>query len=112
MSRGFFPLVASSLVLFMGIVVLVQAFREKVDIPFSWPPLRPMLAIIGILLFALTVRPLGFVVSSALLIGVAGLAHTQNRVVDIVGSAVALIVGSWLLFIVFLGAPLHLWPRF
>jgi len=58
------------------------------------------------------VELLGIVVALALSLAVAGFAHREARIVEIVISIVTLIVLCVLIFVVALKLPLRLWPEF
>jgi hypothetical protein len=67
---------------------------------------------LALVVFGLSVEPLGVVVGLALTLAVAGAAHRESRIIEVAISMVTLIVLSLLIFVVALKLPLRLWPEF
>ena len=111
MGPGFFPTILGGLLAALGFSLTIPAlFRDGEALPRLG--LRPVLAILlGIVVFALLLAPLGFVIASAALILIAGLADPELRRVEHVGLTVFLIAFSVAIFVVLLGLPLNLWPN-
>jgi len=110
MGAGFFPLLIAILILATGLVVLAGALLARGGEVFGRIELRPMLVLAAMIAFALLIRPVGFVAASAAAILVSGVADPDNRPAALAGLAATLILGGWLIFIQFLGAPMRLWP--
>ena len=72
----------------------------------------PLLVIIGILSFALMIRPLGLFPATFLAFMISILGSTEMRWVESLIGAAAMTIFCWLLFVVLLNLPFQLWPRF
>lgn len=72
----------------------------------------PLLVIIGILAFAAMIRPLGLFPATFLAFMISILGSTEMRWIESLIAAVAMTLFCWLLFVVLLGLPFQLWPRF
>jgi len=110
MGPGFFPAMLGSLLAVLGLTLSIPALVRDGD-PFPRLHLRPLLTVlIGIILFALTLQPLGFVLSAAIFVLVCGLADPELRFVESAGLAVLLVAFCVGVFVAVLGLPLNLWP--
>ncbi len=111
MGPGFFPTILGGILAALGLSLTIPALVRNGD-PLPRLGLRPMLAILaGIVVFALLLTPLGFVIASAALILIAGLAEPELRRLEHVGLTLFLIAFSVAIFVVMLGLPLNLWPN-
>lgn len=72
----------------------------------------PVLVTAGVLLFAATIRPLGLVISSFLLVVVSSAATAEVRWVQTLIWAAVLAAFCAFLFPYVLNLPMQLWPRF
>jgi putative tricarboxylic transport membrane protein len=72
----------------------------------------PMLVIIAILSFAGLIRPLGLFPATFLAFMISILGSTEMRWIESLIAAAAMTAFCWLLFVVLLGLPFQLWPRF
>jgi putative tricarboxylic transport membrane protein len=113
MGPGYFPRLLGIGLLVIGVAVSVLACRvegERVD----WrPTLRPTgVLLAAILLFALTVQPLGAFVAVTLLMVTSALASPESRPVETLVSAVVVSGACGLIFIKGLGMQVPLWPWF
>jgi putative tricarboxylic transport membrane protein len=72
----------------------------------------PLLVIVGIITFALMIRPLGLFPATFLAFLISILGSTEMRWLESLIAAAAMTVFCWLLFIVLLNLPFQLWPRF
>ena len=110
MGPGFFPTILGGILAALGFTLAIPALVRDGD-PLVLPRLRPMVAIlIAISVFALLLAPLGFVLASAALILIAGLADPELRPLENVGLTLFLIAFSVAIFVVVLGLPMNLWP--
>lgn len=110
MGPGFFPTILGGILAALGFILAIPALVRDGD-PLVLPRLRPMVAIlIAISVFALLLAPLGFVLASAALILIAGLADPELRPLENVGLTLFLIAFSVAIFVVVLGLPMNLWP--
>jgi putative tricarboxylic transport membrane protein len=71
----------------------------------------PALVIVGIFLFAATIRPFGLVVATYLAFMVSILGSTEMRWIESLIAAAAMTLFCWLLFVKLLGLPFQLWPQ-
>ena len=110
MGPGFFPAMLGGLLAVLGLTLSIPALVRDGD-PFPRLHLRPLLTVlIGIIIFALTLQPLGFVLSAAIFVLVCGLADPELRFVESAGLAVLLVAFCVGVFVAVLGLPLNLWP--
>jgi putative tricarboxylic transport membrane protein len=109
---GTAPRMFAILLLGLGIaVMLVGVLTEGAHLAtYAWR--GPLFVSLGILSFALTIRPLGLVISAfaSFLISALGTPETKWKEAIIVG--ICLTAGCSLLFPYALGLPLQLFPRF
>ncbi|MEZ5649321.1 MAG: tripartite tricarboxylate transporter TctB family protein [Burkholderiaceae bacterium] len=114
MGPGYFPVVLSGLLVVLGLVILVGAFRKgaphlSVE-PIVW---RPLVTVLGaIALFAFALPKLGFVLSMIVLIVVSSLAAHDSRLRDTMISCLVLLVFSWVVFVQLLEVQFPTWPTF
>ena len=114
MGPGYFPRMLSIGMICLGVLIVRQGLpdlaggkgiRNGIDRSIWLIPL-------SLVVFGLSVEPLGVVIALALTLAVAGAAHRESRVTEVAISTVTLIVLSVLIFVVALKLPLHLWPEF
>ena len=119
MGPGYFPRMLSLGMICLGVLIVRQGLSDLVlpdlagakglrgglDRSFWLIPL-------ALVVFGLSVEPLGVVVALALTLAVAGAAHREARITEIAISIVTLIVLCVLIFVVALKLPLRLWPEF
>jgi hypothetical protein len=112
MGPGFFPRMLSFGLIGLGALIVLKGLS---DLPGGSGPgarLDRSLWLIpaSMVVFGLSVEPLGLVAALAVAIALAGAAHRQARLMEVAISAVALIALSVLIFVVVLKLPLRLWP--
>ncbi|MFV3129753.1 tripartite tricarboxylate transporter TctB family protein [Niveispirillum sp. KHB5.9] len=111
MGPGYFPTVLSALTGLMGLVIAGRSLaldgpdRERLH----WRQALPILG--AILAFGLAIRPLGLVIASALLFGIAALGSPDTKWRELLVVSAALILFAVGLFVLALGLPFPLWPR-
>jgi Tripartite tricarboxylate transporter TctB family len=114
MGPGYFPRMLSIGMICLGILIVRQGLPDlagskglgsRLDRSFFLIPL-------SLVVFGLSVEPLGVVIALALTLAVAGAAHREARVAEVAISIAVLIMLSILIFVVALKLPLHLWPEF
>ena len=112
MGPGYFPTVLAGLTGLLGVIIAGRSFV------LEGPPLdrlhwRQALPILGaILAFGLAIRPLGLVIASALLFALAAFGSNDTKWRELLIVSTALIVLTVGLFVLALGLPFPLWPRF
>ena len=112
MGAGFFPLVLGLVLAAVGLVVMARSLLVAGD-GLPRLHLRPLLSLLlALVLFGLMLRPLGLIVSAAVLVLVGGVSSPDFRLKEGVLLAAGLSVGAVLLFVLALGLPLPIWPSF
>jgi hypothetical protein len=111
MGPGYFPTYIGAVLIVLGSVVTALSFRwqgEGIG-HFTW---RGMILLsLGFLFFGWAIDRVGFVIALAGLIVLAALAGREFKLKEVVVLTVALIVGSWALFIWGLELPFPLFWR-
>jgi Tripartite tricarboxylate transporter TctB family len=111
MGPGFFPTLLGGILAALGLSLTIPAlFRSGAPLPGLG--LRPLLVILGaIVIFALSLQPLGFVAAAIVLVLVSAFADPTLRPAESIGLALLLTAFSVGVFVVLLGLPLNLWPN-
>jgi hypothetical protein len=112
MGPGFFPRMLSFGLIGLGAVIVLKGLSDLPGGRGLGARLDRSLWLIpaSMVVFGLSVEPLGLVAALAVAIALAGAAHRQARLMEVAISAVALIALSVLIFVVVLKLPLRLWP--
>jgi hypothetical protein len=110
MGAGYFPRVLGGFLAILGVLIFFKAFLvDGLKVPRLY--LKPNLFVLGALvLWALLLRPLGLVLSTAVMIFVAALGGFDFRWKEVFILSVALIAGAVGVFVYGLGLPFALWP--
>jgi len=112
MGPGMFPTLVGSLLAILGIVIALRGLRREGAPPDRFH-LRPfVLLLLAIAIFALAVEPLGLFVTILLAVAVAGFADRELSRLAMAITAVALAIGSCIVFVKLLGLQLEIWPPF
>ena len=110
MGPGFLPIVLGGILAALGLTLSIPALIRDGG-PLPRLGLRPLLTVlVAIVVFALLLRPLGFVLSAVVLVLMSGFADPELRRAESVGLALLLTAFSVALFVVLLGLPFNLWP--
>jgi len=110
MGPGFFPTMLGGLLAGLGLLLSIPSLVHDGD-AFPKLHLRPLLTILfGIVVFALSMQPLGFVLAAVILILICGFADPDLRPIESAGLAVLLTAFCVGVFFLLLGLPLNLWP--
>ena len=117
MGPGYFPLVLSGIIIFLGVIILVQSFfAEPDENPIGGVPWLALLLIIGALVFfGVTVRGLGLVPSLFITSFLSASASRQTSWLGAFAIAAFLTVISVVIFVWGLGLPLRMfgpWVKF
>lgn len=114
MGPGYFPRLLSLGMMCLGLLIVRQGLADLAGgTGLRAGPHRSLWLIpLALVVFGLSVEPLGVVLGLALTLAVAGVAHREAQIKEIAISIVTLIVLSVLIFVVALKLPLHLWPEF
>ena len=112
---GYFPLGLGLLLAALGALALFEALTIETEDgepigAFAWKPLGTILA--AVLLFGLLLPRLGMAATIPILVLVASFAGDEFHWRGVLISAVALTLGSWLIFIRGLKLVIPVWPPF
>lgn len=112
MGPAYMPRVLCGLMLVVAAVLFVRAYRVAPTETFSLG-VRPMLVVpASMVVFALTLRPLGLVLSICLAVAVASMSERGARFYEVAAAAVFLSVFAVAAFVWGLKLNLPIWPRF
>ena len=114
MGPGYFPTVLGGLLIFLGILVGLPAFRhdaeETVVEPIGW---RGLLVILGaVILYGLLLPRLGFVIAMAVLVILSAMASREFTWKAALLSTIVLGAFSYLVFVKGLELQFPVWPPF
>ena len=110
MGPGYYPLLASSGLVLIGVVLVARSFLATAD-EIGVIDIRPLVLVLaGTLAFGLLVDRSGFVLAGVVLVVASRLADRDVRVVETIILALALVVLTLAIFRYGLGMPLRLWP--
>ena len=112
---GYFPLILSTILAILGAVVLFKALtiETRNGDPVGSIAWRPLLVItFAITVFAIALPRLGMFITIPLLILIVSTAGDEFSWIGVIGSAIVLTIGSYLVFIAGLGLTIPLYPSF
>ena len=110
MGPGYFPRILGILLIVMGGLLALRAFRLT-GTPIPRWKLRPTLLVLGtVVVFGIIVRPLGMAISTVLLIVAASAASHEFRPKESLVAGVVLAAAAVLVFLVGLNLQLPIWP--
>jgi hypothetical protein len=110
MGPGYYPLLASSGLVLLGLVLVVRSFVTTTGEVGS-VNLRPLvLILIGTLAFGLLIDRAGLIIAGLVLVFAARLADRGFRLLEVSILAVCLVAFTLAIFRYALGMPLRLWP--
>ena len=110
MGPGYFPRILGILLLVLGALITLRAFRlQGTRIPaWKW---RPTVLVLGsVVLFGIIVRPLGMAISTLILIVLASAASHEFRPKESVIAGVLLAALAVGVFVIGLNLQLPIWP--
>jgi hypothetical protein len=112
MGPAYFPTVLGGLLALLGIVIAIKGLgHEAPDGAIERFHFGPLLIVLGaVALFGLLLRPLGLVISLAVLVGLSAYASHEFRVREVIPLGVFLIVLVLAVFIWGLGLVIPIWP--
>ena len=110
MGPAYFPVVLGGMLAVLGLLVLIDAFVEEgPKVPqFHFRPL--LLVLLGCLALAYTLKPLGLVGASLLLVFIVAFGGHEFRWKEVVILYIVLIVFSVVVFVKALSLPFPIWP--
>lgn len=114
MGPGYFPTWLGALLALIGLYVAIHGLRRasadgKIE-KFHFEPL--ILILVAIILFGALLRPAGLIVALLVMIGVAGYASHEFKMIEIIPLAIFLVLLVLGIFIWGLGLVLPVWPEF
>ncbi len=111
MGPGFLPTTVCYGLLVLGLIMVGRSFFT-VGAPLDrWYP-RPLAFVLGsLIVFALTIEPLGLFATILLVVAVAAFATPESRWREAIVTALALAGFSVLVFVWLLGLPIASWPQ-
>jgi putative tricarboxylic transport membrane protein len=110
MGPGYYPLLASSGLVLLGLVLVVRSFLTTAE-EIAAINLRPLLLILaGTLAFGLLIDRAGLIVAGLVLVFAARLADRDFRPLEVTILAICLVAFTLAIFRYGLGMPLRLWP--
>lgn len=112
MGPAYFPTVLGGMLAVLGVVIGGQSFIVAAERIGHFAARPTVLVLLSVVLFALTLRPLGLVGSTALLIFVGALGGSEFNWREVAILYLVLIVFSVAAFYYGLGLPFPLWPAF
>src|SRR5262245_16317185 len=112
MGPGFFPMVLGAVVALIGAAISARALliQEDADTDIQIA-LRPLIVILaGVVIFGLSIRSLGFILSVVLLIVLSRLADRERNWIELALMIPVMTGVAYTVFIMLLGMPMQLWP--
>ena len=107
---GMLPVILTTCTGLSGLVLLVLSFVHDGAPLERWGLRGPLFVLGAIILFGLTIRPLGLAVAGPLVIIIGGFASKESRLIESVIFAVVMTVFCLLLFKVLLTLPIPVAP--
>lgn len=110
MGAGYFPRLVCGLLIVLGLALAAMSLMEPPERPdrMRWRPFA--FVTLSCLAFALLLRPLGIVLTLAIVILVAALAEGRPKIVPLLLLCLVLIVANAGIFVLGLKIPIPLWP--
>jgi hypothetical protein len=112
MGPAYFPTVLGGILAVLGATIFLRSFvihAEKVG-AFHLKPL--IIVLVAIILFALTLKPLGLVIATLIVVGVGAFASHEFSWKATIVLAVILAAFAVVVFYYGLGLPFNIWPEF
>jgi hypothetical protein len=111
MGAGYFPAVISLILLVLGLVLAAISLLRAGERPAGWDWRAFTFIILSGIAFAVLLKPLGLVATLVVTVVVASLAGRLLGPVPTLLLAAALVVVNVGIFVLALGMPIALWPR-
>lgn len=112
MGPAYFPTMLGGLIAVVGAIVMVQSLVVKGGKVAAIPLRLIFLITVSLLVFGYLLKPLGLVLSLALLVVLSAFAGHEFKLKEVLILSVALVILSVLVFVKGLGLPFPLWPKF
>ena len=107
---GMVPLLLSTLIALIGVILLAIGIRERGVYRDRWPLRGPVFILGAAVVFGLAVRPLGLAVAGPLLVIVGAFASEETRWLEVILFALGMTVFCVVLFKYLLSLPIPLAP--
>jgi hypothetical protein len=107
MGPGMFPAGLGVILAILGAILTIQAALRPGTLP-RVRPLPVLIVLAGIVVFALSIRPLGLIPAIFLLVTISSLAELRVRVGSTLALCVGLSLACWLIFDIGLGLPMSM----
>ena len=113
MGTGYVPRLLCWILLGLGVIVFIQGLRASAVTLEPSPPIWRSVILIpaSLAVFAYAIGPLGVVAAIVLLVAVGSIAGKDSRLVEVVATAMLLIVLTLLVFVWGIGLPIPVWPE-
>lgn len=114
MGPGMFPLIAGGALLLIGLSIIATALSpaNKEEALGRWAFKKITIVLVGVLLFAVTLEPLGLVIALPLLITVSSFAHPASTWRGTIGLILVMLAIVSVVFVYLLGLSIPLLPAF
>lgn len=112
MGPGYFPSLLAGGIALCGLILVVTSIRRPGEPLEPWPLKRIVPVLLALVVFAVTIRPLGMVAAGLLLTLLSTLGATDRKWRESAIFAVCIVAVSAVLFPTLLGLPLPIWPEF
>jgi hypothetical protein len=112
MGPAYFPTVLGGILAVLGATIFLRSFvihAEKVG-AFHLKPL--VIVLVAIILFALTLKPLGLVIATLIVVGIGAFASHEFSWKATIVLSVILAAFAVVVFYYGLGLPFNIWPEF
>jgi len=109
---GTAPRLFAGILLAFGVVIAAMGFLVKGKPLERYAVRGPFWITISIIVFAVTVRPLGLIPATFASFMISGAGSPETRWIETTIAGVVMTVFSVLLFVYLLALPFQLWPRF
>ena len=112
MGTGYVPRLLCWIMVVLGAIIILMGLRSGDRLIGEAPlRLRPLVLIpASLVVFALTVERLGLLLAGTILILIGGLGSAASRPLEVVASAIVLVLFVWGCFVWALGLPIPVWP--
>lgn len=109
MGPGYFPLMVTAALAALGLIIMIHAFGRPTQ-PMALVPLRSFVLVLGApIVFALLVRPFGFVIAVASIVMISAWASFRMTLSWAIYATIGMTVFCTVLFRYLLSMPVSLW---
>ncbi|MBM3601901.1 MAG: tripartite tricarboxylate transporter TctB family protein [Alphaproteobacteria bacterium] len=112
MGPGYVPVGLSFILMALGVLVALRSAFAGAQSTGEWKPRGLVFVLASVLAFALLIETGGMVAAIVGTTVIASFASRESRPVEVALAAALLALAGGLIFVVALGLPIPLWPRF